>query len=171
MKKVWILFLSSLLLAAMMISCAAFTTGEKKDEKTPEKRTETQKTEQESDETSVKAATDSQETNDTSETPTASQRSVEELRELVPDYFMEKSFKGIELYARTDGKGDILCAVMPGTNRLKAAEEINALVWITPEEMKSIFDAAGTDMSEVFLMPGVGERESEQLCALFGIEC
>ena len=97
----------------------------------------------------------------------AESRSIEELRALVPGYFMKDPMKGIEVYVQKTEDGSLVCAAMIGTNRVKTEEEIEALTYITPEELRSIFDDCGTVKESVFVAwAGKGEALTAKDAAL-----
>ena len=91
-------------------------------------------------------------------------RSIKDLQTLVPEYFMDKSFKGIELYLWKEND-ELRCGVMPGTNRMKTSEEIDNLKnkSVSVEEMGMIFDHCETDRSEVFVIMRDTLTQSERL--------
>lgn len=84
-------------------------------------------------------------------------RSVEELKEIYPEFFALEGepFKGIEVYVWQMAKDCYYCGLMFGTNRNKTDEEIWGLQEkaLTVEEAKFILDKTGIEKSDIFVLP------------------
>lgn len=84
-------------------------------------------------------------------------RSVEELKEIYPEFFTleDEPFKGIEVYVWQMAENFYYCGLMFGTNRNKTDDEIWGLQEkaLTVEEAKFILDKTGIEKSDIFVLP------------------
>ncbi len=79
----------------------------------------------------------------------------EEIGEDLSCYVGLSDFKGLDLYVWRRADGSLACGLLPGTNRLKTREEIDALAEhpATPGQMKRILAGYGIPDEYVQLYP------------------
>ncbi len=78
-----------------------------------------------------------------------------ELRQKYPEYYNLGTFKGLEVYVWTTAENEYRCGVLPGTNRLKTTEELDALKanGATIEEMKAILSSYDMEKDSIVVLP------------------
>lgn len=84
-----------------------------------------------------------------------SDRSLETLREIYPEYFSIGDFKGVEVYVWKVADGKYRCGILSGTNRNKTMHEIIGLYdrSLSPSECRSILYSLGISSDEVCVRP------------------